>query len=563
MQKTSRKLLLLILVVAIIAPTSLTFLGCSSNDEPEPEPKSNVDADMASYITPDAVITSVIYPRRVIENPDLSFLPLKDLWGKHVTNIGINPADIELIIMTTPSFPLPQSEPDFGIVLRMAKPYSIDQLRDLTDSMGKSTIEGRPCFVSENTNNPTIYMPDDRTILLATPSQFDAMLANHKDPKKGPVRKLIDSIDPDSDIAVVVHTKKLRPFLSNPSAMASLPPNFSDAKRLPELVNAVRIQAKVLGDPLLSVEFMTDNRQNATEVKNITLSLVNTGRELLNTKLQEARERSRNPNAKTMLQGTKQLISVLGKNLKPAIDGKMTKWTLTLPRQKQINILKEISIQTKAAREVAFKAGQRVLSSANLRQIAIAMQNYECVFGHYPQRANFDKNGEDGKPLLSWRVHILPFIEEEALYDQFHLNEPWDSPHNKKLIESMPDTYRNPNNPAPTTNGLSDYVVPTGPGSIFEGHNKTRSKDIIDGISRTILAVEINPDKAVTWTKPDDLQYDTTNPKANLGKANPGGFNAAFADGSVLFLPDTIDPKVLLQLFQRNDGELFNKADLQ
>jgi prepilin-type processing-associated H-X9-DG protein len=155
--------------------------------------------------------------------------------------------------------------------------------------------------------------------------------------------------------------------------------------------------------------------------------------------------------------------------------------------------------------------------------------------------------------LLSWRVHVLPFLEQEALYQQFHLDEPWDSPHNRKFISQMPDVYRNPSSPAPE--GKTDYLVPAGTGSIFENPEGTHIRSITDGTSNTLLVLEVNSDAAVDWTKPDDFQFSPDNPLANLGKAHPGGFNAALADGSVRFISNTIDPQMFLNLLRMNDGQ--------
>ena len=69
------------------------------------------------------------------------------------------------------------------------------------------------------------------------------------------------------------------------------------------------------------------------------------------------------------------------------------------------------------------------------------MHNYDSTHGSLPPHAIY---GKDGKPLLSWRVLILPYIEEQALYEQFHLDEPWDSPHNEPLLRQIPRCYRSP-----------------------------------------------------------------------------------------------------------------------
>src|SRR5439155_1388856 len=120
----------------------------------------------------------------------------------------------------------------------------------------------------------------------------------------------------------------------------------------------------------------------------------------------------------------------------------------------------------------------------------------------FPAAAVYDK---DGKAILSWRVLILPYIEQDRLYRKFRLNEPWDSPHNKKLLEMMPKTYAAPNakgDPPYTTH----YQVFVGPGAGFEGKRGLRIGDFTDGTSNTILVAEAA--RAVPWTKPEDLPYD-------------------------------------------------------
>src|SRR5262245_6222164 len=82
-------------------------------------------------------------------------------------------------------------------------------------------------------------------------------------------------------------------------------------------------------------------------------------------------------------------------------------------------------------------AAQLREAATNLQQVALAFHNYHDIHGVLPTN-QFSK---DNKPLLSWRVQILPFVEQEALYKQFKLDEPWDSPNNKKLIDVVPRLY--------------------------------------------------------------------------------------------------------------------------
>ena len=192
-------------------------------------------------------------------------------------------------------------------------------------------------------------------------------------------------------------------------------------------------------------------------------------------------------------------------------------------------------------------AARRAVSNSNLKQLMLAMLNYHSAMGALPARANFDKQG---KPLLSWRVLILPYLEEGKLYQQFHLDEPWDSEHNRKLIPLMPKVFRNPSGTAQP--GKTPYLAVCGKGLMFDGDKRIRLADIFDGCANTIALVEVNDDAAVIWTKPDDWEYDANHPLAGLGRAHPGGFYAACADGSVHFVPNSIDPKLLHGLLTIN-----------
>ncbi len=192
----------------------------------------------------------------------------------------------------------------------------------------------------------------------------------------------------------------------------------------------------------------------------------------------------------------------------------------------------------------------RQRSMNNLKQSVIAMHNYHDTMRHFPPAAISSK---DGKPLLSWRVAILPYLDQGDLYKQFKLDEPWDSEHNKKLIARMPAVFRSRPDLPP---GKTTYLGVAGKSAMFPPDGKPiRIQDVTDGTSNTIFIVEVAPDHAVTWTKPEDYNYDPQKPLAGL--RNPeGGFNAAFVDGSVRFISDKIDPKVLDALFTRNGGEV-------
>lgn len=203
--------------------------------------------------------------------------------------------------------------------------------------------------------------------------------------------------------------------------------------------------------------------------------------------------------------------------------------------------------------EQAHANAKRRLSANNLKHLTLAMHSHHHVRKSFPAVGNTD---DQGNLLLSWRVHVLPFLEETELYKQFHLDEPWDSPHNRKLIDKMPEVYRCPASGLKQKQGLSTYRVLAGEETVFPGPEGVPLKEIKDGTSHTILAVEVDDAHAVVWTKPEGLPLDPKNPAKGLGGQFKGGFNAAFCDGSVRFIHESIDPKILYALFTRAGREV-------
>lgn len=194
-------------------------------------------------------------------------------------------------------------------------------------------------------------------------------------------------------------------------------------------------------------------------------------------------------------------------------------------------------------------------SNNNVKEIVMILFNYRDLHKTFPPAY---KAGKDGKPLLSWRVLILPILREDELYKQFKLDEPWDSENNKKLIPKMPDVYKSSNaNDAP---GMTHYLVVRGEKTIFPGAKGIKVSEVTDGLSRTISTVEA--DKAVPWTKPEDFEYDESNPLKGLGGLQPNGFLAGFADGSVRFISTKIDATALKALFTRDGNEAVDPSKL-
>ena len=226
--------------------------------------------------------------------------------------------------------------------------------------------------------------------------------------------------------------------------------------------------------------------------------------------------------------------------------------------------------------DAAQETQRREETVAHLKRIGLALHTYLDVHKTFPAAASY---GADGKPLLSWRVHILPYLEQQRLYNEFHLDEPWDSEHNRKLIDRMPEVYQSGNwsraQPAKTCFvGVTSDAGKSAPepgsgaaaagagkpfedrlGTMFQGREGTKIQLVTDGTSNTILVVESDAEHSVVWTKPDDLLYNAEQPATGFGFDADGRIATLFCDGSVRKLKQSLDVEMWRRLLLRNDGK--------
>lgn len=187
-----------------------------------------------------------------------------------------------------------------------------------------------------------------------------------------------------------------------------------------------------------------------------------------------------------------------------------------------------------------------IQSGHKVQRIGLAMLNFATAHKTFPPAYSA---GKDGTPLLSWRVLILPYMGQDSLYQEFRLDEPWDSEHNKRLISKMPNEYRSPISKR-SDEGKTNYLTVRGEKTLFPGDKGVAFQDVPDGMSNMIMTVEVSDDRAVIWTKPGDLEYDEQHPLKGLGMWNDY-FLVGMADGSMQSLPASIDPRTLKALFTR------------
>jgi Protein of unknown function (DUF1559) len=191
----------------------------------------------------------------------------------------------------------------------------------------------------------------------------------------------------------------------------------------------------------------------------------------------------------------------------------------------------------------------------NLCMIKMALLNYHETFGSFPPAYVADANG---KPMHSWRVLILPFMEQSTLYNSYRMDEPWDGPNNRKLIDQRPNVFNCPSRlPSP---GLTSYVTIVGPNTAFPGAKTTKLGDIHDGPGSTILVAELS-NIDIAWTEPNDLDAETMSwaiddpNRPSISSPHDTGPAVVFADASYRRLGTYHPPENLKAMTTINGGE--------
>ena len=196
----------------------------------------------------------------------------------------------------------------------------------------------------------------------------------------------------------------------------------------------------------------------------------------------------------------------------------------------------------------------------NMRLIASAMLAYEEDHGTLPPAFVADENGE---PMHSWRVLLLPYLGLQGLYDEYRFDEPWDSEHNKKLVTRMPTAYSCPSDSG-FEFGETNYAVITGKGMLFDGASKPSTRSVADGAANTVLLVEVS-ESQIPWTCPQDvsaarISWNINRDPKGIGSHHPAGSHVAMADGKVYRYAEILPAEQLRAMATVAGGERVDPA---
>ncbi len=488
-----------------------------------------------NYIPNDAVAAVVVQPTQLLTGPQGDLYPTEviSLVGKK--HAGFDPLTIQqavaVIGVPDPNAAKRDPQPRIGFVLRFAAPIDVISVTTKIVSNGRDTdINTAKARIAARPQDMSCAVLEDRVLIVANEADLHWILSAQ--PGDSPLRKLMATADTAPLAQAFLALEPLRPMLAPAISQASqqLPPPLQGFTKIPDLIDTVKLTAQ--GNPTGGMEtslvFTAANEADARELEGQLRGALEMGRTAFLAQMSGdmAKNSGDDPEiSSAMMRYMGRMSEKTLAALQPARDGNQVQFHFIAPAGPAvIGVLIALLLPAvQAAREAA----RRATASNNLKNIGLALLNYESAYKHLPARAIFDSQG---KPLLSWRVQILPFLDEEELYKQFHLDEAWDSEHNKPLIEKMPPVFADPR--FDLNAGKTTYLAVTGPGTVFEGDTGMKLSRIADGTSVTAGVVEVGPEHAVPWTKPADWQFDADYPVNGLANPSPGGvFHVMLLDG--------------------------------
>ena len=516
--------------------------------------RENAPTLSPKFVTGDAIVFAQLKPAAALSTPMAKYLPTEiiDAWCEE--NVGILPAQVSGIRLVVP-MPGPAG-PAFGATILFAEDVSPAQLNaSILDNEATVDVQGLECYELRPDPMLVLHAKSARHWVVGTRNYINMVVQSaDQTADGGTMPKLLSEIPVEGNVQVVVALEPIRPLLSSivQQKTAELPPQFAELPEFVELFDAAWLNVDPTKMNMLGLWDWTLRANSEADADR--------AEQILRNGIQSARDMFV-PQLMAEIKGDDK-VSEATRAYIQRISGELAELAM-LQRDGRTFSLGEMDTNNIAtvgvlvglllpAVQSAREAARRMSASNNLRQIGLAMHNYHAAHGSLPAPAICD---DAGNPLLSWRVAILPFIEQQELYSRFHLDEPWDSPHNIALVDEMPETFVDPS--IPPIPGMTVFKLPVAEGTAFQDISKAvKFREFLDGLSNTIMVVETRAGDAVPWTKPTDWKVAMNQPLDGTGEIHQGGFHVLIADGAVKFIADSIDPELFRGLLTHQGREI-------
>ena len=515
----------------------------------------------STYLLPQACVVVSMRPRQLLTSPAMQMLPIEVLQAAALQHASIDPLEVESLLLSVE--PPMVGPPNYSLLTVFTPDYQAKLHPRLTAHTQPGQLDGREYLKSQHPLLPSILIIDGNTMLAAPDMTLHKLVAQESSAEDGLLISRLKGAAAD-DLYVAVDLESLRPLINQlmMQAQGEVPAELQPFLAAPDLIRLVEARLNLTGTGPTELVVEANSAADAAKLIAMLEQIVDMWR---SEGLATAAELKQNPDPVQQALGRYQerIMSQTTDMLVPEQDGARLIVFHQDPGEGDTDPLTTVAIigtlvglllpAVQAAREAA----RRNTSMNNMKQIMVALHNYHDMRKHLPAHASFN---DAGKPLLSWRVLILPMIGESELYEQFHLDEPWDSEHNRPLVSQMPEIYLDPSSKFRVEDGKTHYLGAKGKEYAFDGTEKGRQfKSFHDGISNSIMVLQVNDQRAAVWTKPDDWERDPERPLQGLtGSVHPGIFLAGFADAHVQVVATDIDVEVFQHLLTIAGGEVLN-----
>lgn len=469
------------------------------------------------FVPPTAFASSVMFPQKLKEEPNFKLVPREVItaWGER--ELGFDPLLIKQItwVLKTPEdLKFEEGPPVWAAVLHFDELQALNG--KLIDQLEEKTIAGRPAYSGAASGNPSFLIVDELTIMASLDESFmEEMLV---DQSTSPLVELMKKSKVKGQVQAFVDVQAIRPvvqgFLDELGDL-QMPPQMMGLLRTHDLLKGVEFGIDVDGTLESKMVMHANNKEDAEEYEQILIEGIRFAKELIIAQVAGGVNQN-DPVQAASVQYAARIGNKYEKRLTPKRNGT----DLTINMEEEILALPYVMSMGAYIDASQFNPDSR--KQNQLRQTALAIHNYESAYRKFPTRT---VKSEDGKDLFSGRAAILPFIEQNTLYSQLRLDEPWDSTHNSQFTQDM--------KVAQFSDPDGDMVrFPVFPNSMWDDENPVEGfGDITDGTSNTIMAIHAPVDDSYSWADPAPWKISADDPMSSIF-GDREFVLAVFADGS-------------------------------
>lgn len=512
------------------------------------KPAFNLDS-----VPKSAILVAGIRPSRLAVREELQPLVklMEESTDAKITGIRIADMD-QFLLISTPRRNVDTPQPAEPVMeLSMAKPTGFERFikHQIGSAVAKQVVDGFSIVANDvpvTEQTQCAYMVDERTLLLGRWYALKEILQSRRDADGGPdwMDRLRTVEKGDAMFAfdvVFLRGEMEQQFRQRPNLILGMvAPLWQNTDQV--------VAGADIGDEMsLSVHGWGDNEAVAEKIQQTLQTLIPVANGML-TGAKASAQNVEGAEKKAMTEAIAIAENVM-QSTKVVRDGRK----VTLHAAGDGVSVATITALLLPAMQQAREAARRAQGQNNIKQIMLALHNYHDANGNFPPAVLL---GPDGKTKYSWRVAILPYMDQHELYEAYDRNEPWDGPNNRKLLEQIPGTLRSPKEPQGSVN--TSYFALISEHTVF-GNTPGKGRNIsniTDGTSNTLMVFETK--RNTPWTKPEDIPYSADDPLPQFGGLHEGGFQAGLADGSVRFVSKNIDMTLLRQLITCDGGEVLN-----